>query len=63
MDNRRLILTEAMQEAEQHSSLVVQFWMSPRHGVWGLGAAVTNDAATATATKRVDLENCILESG
>ncbi|KZP19736.1 hypothetical protein FIBSPDRAFT_932670 [Athelia psychrophila] len=61
LDKQGLVLTEDVHSLEQHSEAVVQGCTSPRHAVWG--AAATNEAATATATKRVDLENCMLGSG
>lgn len=51
-----------MHSSEQHSASVVQGWMRPRQSV-GLGAAATNEAAKMTATRRVDLKNCMLECG
>lgn len=54
-----------MHSLEQHEELEVQGCTSPRHGVAsaGLGAAATKEVAMATATKRADLKNCIVESG
>lgn len=55
------ILTEAMHESRHaQSELYVQAWPYSCHGQ-SAGAAATRVAAKATATKRVDLKNCIME--